>query len=397
MLSGGETSREAALALPLSRLVAKMVRIPSANRDDPVAFAAPVLQALSPYPDEPLTVSCEAAGETADGCTAIAAALPESSADDIASALDAAKLNVTRIDALAFGILRRLWKDIGAGRAGRRLLAVGETDDVALIVLDEDRPVALRAVAPGAGIAREATLLLLEAESFGGAKKLEETVAVGDVDAEAFGRFGPVRKVEISGDFVETALAGVAERTADPAALDALPDSWRQVLEDERFKAKAVKHLAIAGGIWLLAMAVLFGVPVAYGFMTDRQKRLSKEHSARYREVSAMQTKVELVRKYSNHDLGALETMKFVSDRLPIAGEDVESIKLDTWRFERGKEISVRGSAETAQLVYDFKNALEGTAKDPGIFAKVELAGPQESRGRQTFTIKCLFEADEEE
>ena len=44
---------EAVLALPLSRLVVRMVSV--AAEDDPVKTASESLAAVSPFPDEPLT------------------------------------------------------------------------------------------------------------------------------------------------------------------------------------------------------------------------------------------------------------------------------------------------------------------------------------------------------
>ena len=83
---------EAVLALPLSRLVVKMVRV--SEGEDAVEMASKKLAALSPFPDEPLTVSCETVRETEQGRVVLAAALSEGAADDIANALDAAKINV---------------------------------------------------------------------------------------------------------------------------------------------------------------------------------------------------------------------------------------------------------------------------------------------------------------
>ena len=97
LLQAGNGSKEAVLALPLSRLLVKMVRVPAG--EDIVAFSTPILQAINPFPDEPLTVGCEVVRETENGSVVIAAAMPESSAEDIGEALDAAKLNVVRIDA----------------------------------------------------------------------------------------------------------------------------------------------------------------------------------------------------------------------------------------------------------------------------------------------------------
>lgn len=389
VLSGGIDPGEAVLALPLSRLVVKMVRV--AEGEDPVAVATPVLAALSPFPDEPLTVSCETVSETEKGRVVLAAALPESAADDIADALDAAKLNVTRVDALALGELRALWGQLGNG--GRRLVLLKGADCISLFVLDDDVPSAVRAITSEGDLRREVMLSLLEAEDFSGGKPLSEIVVSGDVDVAGLEAFAPVRRIEGAGE--EAVFAGIEARSADPAALDVLPDSWREVLEETRFKSKLKRFLAIAGGIWALVMLVLFGVPVVYGMLTDHQRTLSREHSRQYKAVRETKEKVNLVRKYSDHSRGALEIMLAVSSCLPLPeGAETSCIELNSWNFKREDGVRFSGEADSAQLVYNFKDALI----DSGIFAQVNLQGPSAGKGnRQRFDIDCRFEAEEEE
>ncbi len=408
----GEKSREAVLALSLSRLLVKMVRVPSVNRDDPAAFATPLVQALSPYPDEPLTVSCETVCETADGLVVLAAALPESAAGDIAAALDEAKLSVTRIDLLALGRLRMLWGSLvsGHGRAGspsqpqgafgesalpnRRIVLLHGADCISLFVLDDDVPCAVRAVSFESDLKREVMLSLLEAEDFGGPKPLAEIVVVGNDMGGDLSTFAPVRYL----DAPDESVRGVAERSLDPASLNALPASWREVLEETRFKSKLTRFLTVAGVLWALVMATLFGVPIAYGFMTDHQKSLSKEHARRYREVKDMREKVRLVQKYSDHARGALEILKAVSDRLP------EGVELNSWNFRREEGVRFSGESNDAASVYMLKDRLLETklqnedGEEATLFAAVELTGPSQGRGgKQRFDIDCKFEAEEGE
>ena len=390
VLSGGIAPGEAVLALPLSRLVVKMVRV--AEGEDPVAVATPVLAALSPFPDEPLTVSCETVSETEKGRVVLAAALPESASDDIADALDAAKLNVTRVDALALGELRALWGAIQVG-ATRKLVLLKGADCISLFVLDDDVPSAVRAITSEGDLRREVMLSLLEAEDFAGGKPLSEIVVSGDVDVVGLEAFAPVRRIEGAGE--EAVFAGMADRSAETGALDVLPDSWREVLEETRFKAKLKKFLAIAGGIWALVMLVLFGVPVVYGMLTDHQRTLSREHSRQFKAVRETKEKVNLVRKYSDHSRGALEIMLAVSSCLPLPeGADTSCIELNSWNFKREDGVRFSGEADSAQLVYNFKDALI----DSGIFAQVNLQGPSAGKGnRQRFDIDCRFEVEEEE
>ena len=390
---------EAVLALPLSRLVVKMVRV--SEEEDTVAAASGILAAISPFPDEPLTVSCETVRETEKGRVVLAAALPEGAADDIADALDAAKINVTRVDILSLGELRGLWPQLSNGRVGvRRLVLLKSADCLSLFVLDDDQPSAVRAITSEGDLRREVMLSLLEAEDFGGAKPLSEIVVSGDVDVSGLEQFATVRRIQAGEDRVALALKGVEERSGESSSLDALPESWREVLEETRFKAKLKKFLAIAGGIWAFVMLVLFGVPVVFGLLTDRQKSLCRDHSRQYKSVLAMKEKVDLVRKYSDHARGALETMKMVSDLLPLPeGSDSSCIELNSWNFRRedGEHsggVKFSGEADSTALVYQFKDALV----DCGLFAQVDLQGPSAGKGgRQRFDIDCRFEGEEEE
>lgn len=402
VLASGETSREAVLALPLNRLLVKMVRMPLG--EDPVAVAEPVLKSMSPFPDDSITVGCEIVREDGDGRVVIAAALPESAADDIGEALDAEKLSVVRIDSLALGQIRGVWPSLGES-SGRRLVLLDSIDCLSCIVLDGDQPSAIRAITDRSDLRREIMLSLLEAEDFGGARRLDEIILV-ETDATssadpadpkdsfaALEAFAPVRRLTVGAD---AALVGVAERAADEGSLNALPASWRELLEETRFKAKLVRYLAIAGGIWLLIMAVLFGVPMVYDFLTDHQKSLSKQHQRQYREVKDMKAKVDLIRKYSDHARGALEIMKALSDRLP------EEITLTTWNYKRDEGVRVSGEGDTAEGVYAFKDAMDEMSAGEGedgerIFPTVTLNGPNASKGRHRFDLDCQYKGEEEE
>ena len=423
LLSTGGKGREAVLALPLNMMLTAVVRVPAG--EDPVAVATPVLQAANPFPDEPLTVSCETVRETPDGTVVLAAALPESASDveGVGAALDAAKLSVTRVDILALGQLRNSWSAIygSDGSADdaekkRKTVLIASQGGISAFVLDGDMPVAVKAVSSAADIRRETMLLLLEAEDFNGAKPLaeivviepekpegqegepEETVDAGGasevasdaatVDFDALAAFAPVRRVTVGAD---SALAGVADRSVEAGTLNALPASWADVLSETRFKAKLVKYLSVAVGIWALAMGVLFGVPTVYGFMADSQKSETKRHHAKFTEVKKMVDKVNLVRKYSDREHSALELLKAVSGRLP------GSVTLTEWDYKREKGISIRGDAGSTSDVYALKDEMEAMAfgeddDAPKVFEAVKMGSVSSSRdGRTRFSLDLEF------
>ena len=397
LLSPGGKGRETVLALPLDMMLAAVVRVPAG--EDPVAVATPVLQAANPFPDEPLTIGCETVREAQEGSVAIAAALPESAfaVEGVGAALDANKLSVTRGDILALGQLRVSWDAIGVGAEDvRKAVLVSSPDCVSIFVLDGDMPVSIKAAAPGSDIKREVVLALLEAEGFNGAKPLSEIVVLERETEEAFDSlsdFEPVRRVTVGAD---SALAGIAERSTEAQSLNALPASWADMLAETRFKKKLVKYLSVAVGIWALAMGVLFGVPVVYGFMTDSQKAETKRRHAKYVEVKAMEDKVNLVRKYSDHEHGALELLKAVSDRLPA------DVTLTEWDYKREKGISIGGDAGSTSDVYALKYEMEAMAfgEDEDavkVFGAVKM-GPTRSvkDGRTRFSIDMEFPTEGE-
>lgn len=404
VISSGVKSREAVLALPLGRLLVRLVRV--AEGEDPSEKASSILTAASPFPDEPIAVGLEKVCDEAGGrAVYLAAALPEGSTDDIANALDAEKLNVVRVDALVLGELRGVWRSIGG--EGRRLVVFEGSDGLSLVVLDADLPVSIRAASLESDLKREAMLSLLEAEDFGGPKPLGEVVRVrreaedsaaepaAESAADPLASFGaPVRSIEIGAD---AGLAGVAERTTEEGSLNAMPDSWREVLAETRFKAKLLRNMIVAVAVWVVAMAVLFGVPVAYGYMTDHQKELCKRHAKQYRAVSEKKAKVKLVRKYSDHSRGALEIMKAVSDRLP------EGVTLSSWDFTRDDGVRLRAESDDSSSAYQLKDALaEMRAEDEDgggekIFEVVRLGALSKQKdGKQKFEIECSHKTEEE-
>lgn len=404
LLEGYGEGREVVLALPLSRLIVKMVSVPAES--DPVEFATPILQKLSPFADETLTVGYETVRETESGRIVIAAAMPESVADDIGEALDAAKLNVRRIDALVLGLLRGVWSEI-AKDDFRRLVLICGRDCLSIIVLDGDGPSAIRSVPSIDDLKRETMLSLLEAEDFGGMRKLAEIVVVeteaqedegepADKDAadpfEALSVFAPIRRITVGS---QAALVGIAERSREESVLDALPESWREVLEETRFKKKLIGYLSVAGGLWLLIMGVLVGVPIGYDYMTHYQEDLSEQHWRQYEAVKTTKDKVDLIHNASDRSRGALEIMKAVSDRLP------EDIILSSWNYRRGEGLRIAGDAESAESVYEFKDTIDALAVGEGdeaekLFEVVELKGPNLSRGKQRFELNCQYKREAE-
>lgn len=398
LLSSEADSDEVVLALPLNRLISKILRVP-AETDNVEEFVQSQLQVMSPSSNEMPTVSYETITQDGNGSLVIAAALPESETNDIAEALDAQKLSVIRIDALFLGLIRGIWKQLGGHDGERRIILDASPDCLSAMVIDGTTPVCIRPIATDAVLKRELMRLLLEAEDAGGEHDLKEIVCTGDetLNPEELAEFAPVRRISTGED---AALVGVAERSVEADTLNALPESWRETLHETRFKNKITRRLMIAGGVWLFLALIVFGVPFVFDLMTDHRKSLCKEHRRQYEAVMEMKSKVDLVRKYSDHARGALEIMKAVSDRLP------SGIELDSWSFRRDEGVRISGLGDEKEYVWNFKDNMaeasmesaDGESPGESVFASVELNGPSAGKGgKQKFDLNCRYVAEEEE
>ncbi len=407
LLEGGELKipgstgklREIVLALPLCRLLVKVVRVPAENADDPEAFLEPILKAMSPFPDDPLKVSYETLSESEAGRVVLAAALPEGSAEDIATALDEAKLNVTRIDAIGLGRLPAIREKLAGAEKGVRLaVVIGSSDGFVVFVLDDGRLSSLRAISRGSDLARELMLSLLDAEEFAGARELKEIVTAGEVPTEGFAAFAPVRSVGPAPD----PLPGLTARALSETTLNPLPDSWREVLDETRFKRKMGIFFCVAGLLWLVVMAFFIGIPKYYRYKTKRlnTRPQQREQAARVREKKEQ---VEAVWAVSNHDYGALEVLRATVSVMPSSAS---GITLSRWNFKRDDTLTFSGTFEEAAKdeVWKFSDRLESLrlsaiseneedAETP-YFADVRLPNGIVKR---SFDVKCSFQEEEGE
>ena len=208
---------------------------------------------------------------------------------------------------------------------------------------------------------------------------------------ERLAAYGPVRVEMLAEEDAYSGVEGVANRTVENAPLDVTPFAWDTALKEARLKKRLTLSLAAAGGIWALAMLVLFGVPFGFSWMTDRQKAASKRHHAVYQKVKDTKDRVKLVQRYSDHARGALETLKVISDRLP------EGVTLSQLQFRRGDSVRVWAEAAQPTDAYAFKKALDKASLDDDsqLFGEVVLSEVKQTRGGgHRFDIDAKFTVD---
>ena len=403
---------EFTLALPLSKLLLKCVRMPVEARTDLLGAAALELDGISPFPDDVLSPAAEVVAETDTDMQVLVSALPAAAAAEIGAALAAAHVHVTRTDATALGWLRSLWPRLSEVEARRRLVLLDLGSGWELAVLDDGAPVQLRGIGlvdSAAELGREVTLSLLACEA-GGVDVGDVAVcchaAPGEDVLARLSAFGPVRTVLV--DNPSAGVEGCARREAEGCSFDVTPADWSEARTESRFRRKLKAFLAVAIGLWALVMGVLFGYEVVYNMMRDHQKGLRRgEHAKAYKEVLDMTNRVALIDRYEDRSTCALEMLKLVSDSLP----DDEGMVFDSFRFRRGEGVFVRGKASQRESWRQLEQALraaqvprsgadgdeESEDDAPPLFAEVKPSDSSQNRdGMFPFTIEAKFPVAEE-
>ena len=382
-------AKHVVIALPLSRLLVRVLKLPVEVREDLVSAVTLQMDKLSPFPGEELSVGCEILSETETELWVFAAAMPAAIFEELGTALQLAKLHVIRTDASVLGWFRSLCGPCQLVRPGRRVMLMRLDDGWDLLVLDHGVPVLVRGLGVQADegtLIREVTLSLLNAELEAGDSPVVEFLVVAKEAPPA----GLLQKLEaLSGVPVrhvappteDGGVEGVAVRTGEGAALDLTPQAWRDEVKEARIRARVLTGVAIAMAAWALFMAVLFAGPLVYRQMTAHVRNASKAQAKAYKQVSDTRERVNLILAYTDRTYSPLEMLRMSSGYLP------QGITLIGLTYRRDDGVKISGEADQSTLVYDFKNAV---TEDP-LFESVSLTGPSISKGKHKFEVDAKF------
>lgn len=387
-------ARQVVLALPLSQLLVRVLKMPLEVRDDVADAVALQMDKLSPFPGEELSVGCEILSEGESHLWVFAAALPAAVFETLGTALDEARVQAVRTDVAVLGWLRALSGPCQLMRAGRRVLLMDPDGVWDLVVLDDGVPVLVRGLGGARAVEdviRELTLSLLNVElDAGGAAVAEVLVISQQVPERAF-----VDKLRgLTGADVRHAVPptpdggveGVALRTGEGAALDLTPQAWRDEIKASRTRKHVKTGVGVALALWAILMGTLFIGPAVYKQLTARVRKASRAHARAYKQVSDTRERVNLIESYTDRTYSSLEMLRLTASVLP------QGITLIGVSYRRDDGMKISGEAEQPTLVYDFKNAV---TENP-LFEAVTLTGPSISKGKHKFDVDATFKGGAE-
>ncbi len=146
--------------------------------------------------------------------------------------------------------------------------------------------------------------------------------------------------------------------------LNLAPSSWRLAEIDRKRRRRIMLTLAAAAAIWGLTLGALYGsLHVGRQRLNQMEQRYAAMEPA-YQATTNTRHRVRNLTQYTDQSRSALETLRDISARQPAG------INLSSFDYRKGSLIRIAGEADTAALIYDFRNALD----DSPLYTELDLS-----------------------
>jgi hypothetical protein len=382
------------LGVPAGDMLMRTLRLPAVDEAELAGMVSLQMDKISPFPIKDMVVSSEVLERRGGNVVVFVAAVRKTVLDGMGDACRAAGFVPTRLDAVPLG----WWHMLGEGgflsTEGRQVVLIHEGGGPQLMVLDGGVPIAVRALDvpaedplpdQAAQLADEIGYTLAAAEMEHGESALGQTVvwwpgslpaAVRDAVCEVC---GPALAVHDAAG-LPSAAEGIARRAAAPAGLlDLTPPAWVDRWEEQRVRSQLVRMAVVLGVLWGLAVAGVYGGVAWEKWRLNRLESVRAAVHEPANRVREMKGRISMIRRYMDRTHSALECLRETTRLMPSGG-----MELSSFTYRKGESVKVSGQADSSDLVYAYKRALDGSP----LFGEGTLSGPIRNRmGKESFDV----------
>lgn len=361
-----DLSGDITVSLRTSELLMRVMEFPTVDEDEIADMVGFQIDKFSPFPQEQLAVSHEVLQRAEASSLVLLIAAKRECIDTIGDTFNAKGVRIHGIDARVLGWLKLLKDEGHVSGDGCELIIIDDDIDTTLIVIADGMPVAIRLI--DAAVANGTTLDELTEEIGYTLTTLETEFDLPEPTGIQFWSHTDLVQslrmqwAERSGlEIVSHQLAelpplseGIVRRTLSAESrIELVPREW---IEYERRRKLRRQFTLIASSITAVWLVVLFSFYITFkvreGALHRSEERLAAiEPDAR--QALENRHKLKLLKVYTDRTHSALECLREVTALLPP--EDVE---FASYNYKKGKGVTLRGSAQNDDAVYEFFNAL---------------------------------------
>ncbi len=381
------------------QLILRTINLPPVDDDELASMVQLQMDKFSPFPLETMVVSHEVLERRAESHRVLIAGAKLETIEELGKALRSGGVDALRVDAAILGRWRSL-QDVGySAHKGREIVVLLTESHPELMVLQDGIPIVFRSLSDSEGISEAEfaedtvmtltqTLMSLELEhGFAG----ECHVSVwhsGKTPELLAAKLRDCCQCEVALKSIESLPSvseGLARRAMEQAAagLDLTPPVWRQAEQARLFKTRMLATIAAVVGLWAVFMIAVFGGLYVENLSLERLKAKKAELDKSAREVRNTKERVVMIGRYMDRSKSSLECLREISLLQP------QGVDLTSLAYRKDEDVKLSGEADSANLVYDFKNKLDGS----GFFKSSTLDGPRRDprRSKEIFDMDLML------
>ncbi len=392
------------VSIRTSELLMRTMEFPTKDPDEITSMVDFQIDKVSPFPLDQLAVSHEILRETENESLVLMAAVKHQCIDAIGDTFVHKGIHIHSIDARILGWLYLLEKEKRLAGDGCEIVIVDDGIDFALVVMSNGVPLAFRSLPvpeDGGNLAGELadeigyTLTTLDAEH---ELQAPETIEIWNRSE--------IAETTISALSARTGLAvrqnrltllpplseGIIERTQNKKIrIELIPREWVDLQKFKQLKKKFLISTAIIGVVWLAALITLTTV---YQTRAIALKKVQKKEAALAPQADKAienRKKLRALTSYADRSDSALECLREVTRMLPPG--DIEFV---TYKYNKNKGVTLRGTAESDDSVYEFFDAL--TTSELFIRLKDQRIDNKQTKGvqRAVFSVNLMLPDEED-
>jgi hypothetical protein len=395
------------VSLPSSQLLMRILELPSTSADELKSMVELQMDQISPFPVDQLTVSYEVLSQTEDHSRVLAVAAQRKTVDALGDLFKAQNVYIRSLDAevLAWWSLLIAYGQVPC--QGRVVLILEEHTEFSMIVVDDGVPVGFRSLELFHNFTDEAvmreiieemsyTLLSLEAEYGHRDGCALEIWSESEFPEQLITLLkehcgGPVNLHKLSS--IPPVSEGLALRTMERRLHHAelVPREWIELQRRKRLiKIGTVASIALLS-IWIAVITITGAVFTIQQASFNRVRKEAAKYEGPARAAQAAREEMISLEKYADRSHSALECLREVTTALP------DGVEIASFTYKKGEAVSLRGSSDRAEAVYDFFQRLGASTVFSGVKDHPVSTRTVKDKRVSTFSITAELPKDKKE
>ncbi len=393
------------VAMPTSELLLRTVRFPTADRGEIASMVGFQVDKASPFPLDQLAVAHEVLESGEEEALVLMAAAKRERIDAIGEAFGRKGVHIHSIDVRVLGWLRLMRDQALLQAEGCAVMVIDDGMELELVVLRDGRPLAIRSLQSHLGDADVVdeltqdiayTLTVLDTEYDLSAPASFQLWSFGGVPSTLQAKLSAKTglRVETQDLAILPSLSeGIVRRAQDTGnRIELIPQEWIDLQKWQQLRRKYAFISAGIAGTWLVVSLVFFTIFQIRNLQLESVRKQAATIAPKARQALENRQKLKALKIYTDRSDSALECLRETTRLLPFG--DIEFV---TFNYTKGKGVSLRGTAESDDLVYNYFEALTGSKlftrlKDQSVNTKATKEGR-----RSVFSVTLDLPAVEEE